>query len=112
MFAISAASYRGAKCPTLKTAEKTAEKGAEWVTEKLFSMSGIWHLCSWPQRLQLYVRKLWAAIFRTLIFRPFWGASSLAGAFRWEGEGALRRVLREKAATRLFVWTDGGRVIF
>ena len=97
--AISAASYRGAKCPTLKT----AEKGAEWVTVKqpknsrkntrntrktvktavltvlrvfrvffrlffgcftvthsapvsavfrLFSMSGIWHLCSWPQRLQ------------------------------------------------------------
>ena len=33
-FAISAASYRGAKCPTLKTAEKTAEKGAEWVTVK------------------------------------------------------------------------------
>ena len=32
--AISAASYRGAKCPTLKTAGKTAEKGAEWVTVK------------------------------------------------------------------------------
>ena len=32
--AISAASYRGAKCPTLKTAGKTAENGAEWVTVK------------------------------------------------------------------------------
>ena len=32
--AISAASYRGAKCPTLKTAEETAEKDAEWVTVK------------------------------------------------------------------------------
>ena len=32
--AISATTYRGAKCPTLKTAEKTAEKGAEWVTVK------------------------------------------------------------------------------
>ena len=32
--AISAATYRGAKCPTLKTAKKTAEKGAEWVTVK------------------------------------------------------------------------------
>ena len=91
--AISAATYRGAKCPTLKT----AEKGAEWVAVKqpknsrknsrntrktavltlfrlvfrlffrllyrdplgtfsavfrLFSMSGIWHLCRWPQSLQ------------------------------------------------------------
>ena len=69
--AISTAIYRGAKCLTLKT----AEKGAEWVTVKqpknsrkkaatagkkpkhpensqsavfrLFSMLGIWHLCRW-----------------------------------------------------------------
>ena len=86
---ISAASYRLAKCPTLKTAEKqpkrvpsgsrqnsrkTAGKtpgktpgkqskplfsGCFSVTHsapfsavfRLFSMSGIWHLCSWPQRI-------------------------------------------------------------
>ena len=29
---ISAAIYRGAKCPTLNTAGRKAEKGAEWVT--------------------------------------------------------------------------------
>ena len=103
---ISAATYRGAKCPTLKTAEKqpkrvpsgsrqnsrkTAGKTAETpekhpktvktavfrvfrlffrlffgcftVTHsapfsavfRLFSMSGIWHLCRWPQRLQGHV---------------------------------------------------------
>ena len=93
--AISAASDRGAKCPTAekqpkgvprrvghgKTAGKTAGKqpekhpknsqnncfsgvslffGCFTVTHsapfsavfRLFSMSGIWHLCSWPQRLQ------------------------------------------------------------
>ena len=31
-FAIPAAIYRGAKCPTLKNSRKTAEEGAEWVT--------------------------------------------------------------------------------
>ena len=99
--AISAASYRGAKCPTLKNSRKNSRKGcrvgygktAEKQPEKhpkhtkktvktavfrvfrvffrlffgcfavthsapfsavfrLFSMSGIWHLYSWPQRLQ------------------------------------------------------------
>ena len=32
--AISVAIYRGAKCPTLKAAGKTAEEGAEWVPVK------------------------------------------------------------------------------
>ena len=98
--AISAATYRGAKCPTLKTAGKqpkgvpggTAKKQPKEQPEeqpkhpknscftcfcgvsavlpnvfrlftvthsapfsavfRLFSMSGTWHLCGWPQRLQ------------------------------------------------------------
>ena len=81
---ISAATYRGAKCTTLKTAEKqpTGVPSGSWQTPKksqnscfsgvpaffrLFyreplgtpfgcfsavSMSCIWHLCRWPQRLQ------------------------------------------------------------
>ena len=99
--AISAATYRGAKCPTLKTAEKQPKHlknsrkavktavfrvfqlffqlffGCFTVTHsapfsavfRLFSMSGIWHLCRWPRRLQ-FLPDLFSRRFREGISFP------------------------------------------